>query len=52
VYKMPILSRGRPTRPVPTAEQCKEMRDQVNSDLEELGLLTDFPIARWLDGDQ
>ena len=52
VYKMPILSRGKPTRPVPTAEQCKEMRDQVNSDLEELGRLTDFPIARWLDGDQ
>jgi len=37
---------------VPSAEQCKEMRDQVNIDLEELGRLTGFPIARWLDGNQ
>jgi len=52
VYKMPILSRGKPARPAPSAEQRSEMRDQMERDREELGRLTGFPTDRWLGGDQ
>ena len=52
VYKMPILSRSKPARPAPSAEQCREMRNQVKGDLGELMQLTGFPIDHWLVGNQ
>ena len=52
VYKMPVLSKGRPARASPTIEQCAEMEAEVTNDVTELGRLTGFNIGIWLDGDQ
>jgi len=52
VYKMPVLSKGRPPRAAPTEEQRAEMDAEVTSDVAELGRLTGFNIGIWLDGNQ
>ena len=52
VYKMPVLSKGRPARASPSIEQCAEMDAEVTSDVSELERLTGFNIGIWLDRDQ
>ena len=52
VYKLPIISKARPTRAVPTPEQCVEMNDEVTGDIEKLERITSFPVKQWLDSAQ
>ena len=52
VYKLPIISKARPTRVVPTPEQCVEMNDEVTGDIEKLERITSFPVKQWLDSAQ
>ena len=52
VYKLPIISKARPTRVVPTPEQCVEMNDEVTDDIEKLERITSFPVKQWLDSAQ
>ena len=52
VYKLPIISKARPTRTVPTPEQCVEMNDEVTGDIEKLERITSFPVKQWLDSAQ
>jgi hypothetical protein len=52
VYKMPVLSKARPARAAPTAEQRAEMEAEVVSDVAELRRLTGFDIGYWSDGSQ